>query len=185
MERVRTGFTTIFNELQKEYYDNDFFSGFMEWEDLASISETFTLLNLLQKIPVYWYKINYLAAIYREKEMDDEGGVLFQKWEDEYFRRDVLDYIENVCAKQQKREENSDYEKFLSLIFGFMEEDRESYYPESQSLVKKGKFSLEKFCENVKQEYKKLMDLFEFAVTVNMSVEDFEEFLKRVTAQRI
>lgn len=179
MERVRTGFTTIFNELQKEYYDNDFFSGFMEWEDLASISETFTLLNLLQKIPVYWYKINYLAAIYREKEMDDEGRVLFQKWEDEYFRRDVLDYIENVCAKQQKREENSDYEKFLSLIFGFMEEDRESYYPESQSLVKKGKFSLEKFCENVKQEYKKLMDLFEFAVTVNMSVEDFEEFLKR------
>ena len=123
MERVRTGFTTIFNELQKEYYDNDFFSGFMEWEDLASISETFTLLNLLQKIPVYWYKINYLAAIYREKEMDDEGRVLFQKWEDEYFRRDVLDYIENVCAKQQKREENSDYEKFLSLIFGIMEEE--------------------------------------------------------------
>ena len=25
MERVRTGFTTIFNELQKEYYDNDYF----------------------------------------------------------------------------------------------------------------------------------------------------------------
>lgn len=173
IKMVMSGLTKEFGDLNNRNYGK--IKDALEWEDLASIKQTSELLEQLQDIPLYWYKMNYLMYTYREKFQGEEAQELIQKWENGTdFKKEFFTYIGKAVRKELKRSAyaDSDYEKLIDMIINCMKEDRDIFYPQ-------GKVSDGLIFDTWSQEQKNLDSLFNLALIVNMSEETFEEFLKK------
>lgn len=174
-ERIGNIMSGLTEEYKKLYITNlDTCLSPMEWEDIASVSSTSDLLLSLQEVPVYWYVMNYLMDIYRENSRTRKEQVLFDKWKDAGFKKDFFEYIRKVNDKECNRKNfaDSEYEKLIKVILGYMKKDSEIFYP-------KARVSFKTIFDTPSQNMKKLKNLFELALIVNMPVETFEEFMKK------
>lgn len=173
IKMVMSGFTKEFGDLNSRNYGK--IKDALEWEDLASIRQTSELLEQLQDIPLYWYKMSYLVYIYREKLKGEKAQELIERWDNgTEFKKEFFTYIGKAAKKELKRSmySDSDYEKLIHMILDCLKEDRDIFYPH-------GKVSDGLIFDTWSQEQKNLDSLFHLALIVNMSEETFEEFLKK------